>query len=164
MSTGAYAFLLFNGPEHLLPAIDAARTLPAVTGWHAVDGHYHLVVKLAEADDAVRASLEALPGVAELLYCLVETGLVDGFTPDAELCHAWLTMEIDPGRSGELQDALQGLDGVSFGALAFGSCGCVAALSGTTFEAVDAMVEDLIRPLDGVLRVKRDWIIDLTQL
>lgn len=164
MRTGAYAFLLFSGPEHLVPAIDAARTMPAVRSWHAVDGHYHLALTLAEADDAVRAALEALPGVAELLYCPVETEVTGGFTPDPELCHAFLTMEIDETRHAEVARALQDMQPVRFGALAFGPCGCVAALSGGTFEAVDAMVEQHIRPIDGVLRVKRDWIIDLTQL
>ncbi|MBR9974090.1 MAG: hypothetical protein KFF77_00780 [Bacteroidetes bacterium] len=164
MDTGAYAFLLFSGPEHLVPAIDAARALPAVRSWHAVDGHYHLVLTLAEADDAVRAALEALPGVAELLYCPVETEVTGGFTPDPELCHAFLTMEIDEARRAEVGQALQDMQPIRFGALAFGACGCVAALSGPSFEAVDAVVEKHIRPIDGVLRVKRDWIIDLTQL
>jgi hypothetical protein len=40
----------------------------------------------------------------------------------------------------------------------------VAALSGDTFEQIDRIVDRHIRPLDGVLRVKRDRIIDLTQL
>lgn len=164
MDTGAYAFLLFSGPEHLVPAIDAARALPAVRSWHAIDGHYHLALTLAEAGDGTRAALEALPGVADLLFCPVETAEVDGFMPDPERCHAWLTMEIDAAKGAEVREALQAVGAVSFGALAFGPCGCVAALSGDSFEALDAAVDGHIRPIDGVLRVKRDWIIDLTQL
>ncbi|MBE0643303.1 MAG: hypothetical protein IH600_04425 [Bacteroidetes bacterium] len=164
MSTGAYAFLLFGDSEHLVPGIETVRKMPAVLAWHAVDGHYHLALVLASADETVRAELGALPGVQDLLFCPVEREVINGFTADAEHCHAWLTMEIDAAKSTDLELQLQSIDGLEFGALAFGSCGCVAALSGDTFEQIDKVVDRHIRPLDGVLRVKRDWIIDLTQL
>ncbi len=164
MSTGAYAFLLFGDSEHLVPGIETVRKLPALQAWHAVDGHYHLALALASADEDVRASLRAIDGAQDLLFCTVEKELVGGFTADAEHCHAWLTMEIDADKRVDVESQLQSLDGLQFGALAFGDCGCVAALSGDTFEQIDKAVDRHIRPLDGVLRIKRDWIIDLTQL
>jgi hypothetical protein len=171
MSTGAYAFLLFEDPEHLVPGIETVKTMPAVTGWHAVDGHFHLVLTLAEADNGLRARLLEVPGVQDLRFCTVEKELVGGFTADVDSCHAWLTVEIDAEQRDNIEQALQelgrlsaGNGGARLGALAFVDCGVVAALSGESFEAVDAAVERHIRPLDGVLRVKREWIIDLTQL
>ncbi len=164
MSTGAYAFLLFAEPEHLIPGIEAVRTLPAVTAWHAVDGHYHLALVLSSPDDGLRDTLRSMPGVQELLFCPVEKEFLTGFTAVPERCHAWLTMETDAARRDELAHRLQEIDGVRFGVLAFGESGCVAAVSGDSFEQIDRAVDHDIRPLDGVLRVKRDWIIDLTQL
>jgi hypothetical protein len=164
MSTGAYAFLLFGEPEQLIPGIEAVRTLPAVTAWHAVDGHYHLALVLSSSNADIRETLRSMPGVREMLFCPVEKEFLTGFTAVPELCHAWLTIEIDAGRRDELARKLQEIDGARIGALAFGECGCVAAVSGESFEQVDRAVDRGIRPLDGVLRVKRDWIIDLTQL
>lgn len=164
MSTGAYAFLLFGDSEHLLPGIETVRKLPALTGWHAVDGHYHLALVLSSADESLREELLALPGAQDLLFCPVEKEIIGGFTPDTERCHAWLTMEIDAAKRDDLESQMQQIEGVPLGALAFGSCGCVAAVSGDTFEQIDKIVDQRIRPLDGVLRVKRDRIIDLTQL
>lgn len=164
MSTGAYAFLLFGDSEHLVPGIETVRKLPALMDWHAVDGHYHLALTLSSADEDLRKELLAMPGVQDLLFCPVEKDIIDGFTADNEQCNVWLTMEIDAEKREDLESQLQQIDGAALGALAFGSFGCVAALSGDTFEHIDKIVDRSIRPLDGVLRVKRDRIIDLTQL
>ncbi|MFZ1728556.1 MAG: hypothetical protein WBQ23_09815 [Bacteroidota bacterium] len=164
MSTGAYAFLLFGDSEHMVPGIETVRKFPAVTGWYAVDGHYHLALVLSSADESLRAELLALPGAQDLLFCPVENEIIGGFTPDKERCHAWLTMEIDAAKREDLENQMQHLEGAPFGALAFGSFGCVAAVSGDSFEQIDKIVDQRIRPLDGVLRVKRDRIIDLIQL
>ncbi|MCB2203715.1 hypothetical protein KQI65_03130 [bacterium] len=162
MSTGAYAFLFFGDTEQLLPAIDAVRGMPQTQSWHAVDGHYHLAVALS--DNTVRDQLADLPGVQNMLYCEVDNEIRGGFTVEAEPTYAWLTMEVDSEKAAEVQEALKALPENSFPALAFGDCGAVAAIKGATFEVVDKMVESAVRPLDGMLRVKRDWIIDLTQL
>ncbi|MDX9759852.1 MAG: hypothetical protein RBU27_11895 [Bacteroidota bacterium] len=160
----AYAFLLFRNSDQLIPGIQAVSQLPAVAAWHAVDGHFHLVLTLREANDGLRDELTALPGVADLQYCPVDREMVRDFVPDPARCHAWLTMEVDAAKSDELERMIPAITALSFGALAFGACGCVAALSGETFEEIDAAIDAHLRPLDGVLRVKREWIIDLTQL
>jgi hypothetical protein len=162
MSTGAYAFLYFGDTEQLIPAIEALQALPQTAAWHAVDGHFHLAVTLS--DDGARAQLEALPGVQHMLYCPVDKEVRGGFAVDAESCYAWLTMEIDSDKAAAVEETLSALATTSVPALAFGSCGAVAALQGKSFEEIDRIVDSAIRPLDGVLRVKRDWIIDLTQL
>lgn len=160
----AYAFLLFRSPDQLIPGIQAVSQMPAVAAWHAVDGHFHLVLTLREATDGVRDELAALPGVADLRYCPSERELKGAFTPDPALCHAWLTMEVDAAKREDLEQAIPAIAELSLGALAFGACGCVAALSGDTFEEIDAAIDARLRPLDGVLRIKRERIIDLTQL
>jgi hypothetical protein len=192
MNAAAYAFVRFTDAERLLPGIEAVRSLPGLAAWQAVDGHYHLAVTLTQSDDALpdalralpdalralpdalralpdalRAlpdALRALPGVQDLLFCPVEDERRGGFTPDPEQCNAWLTMEIDAESREALAAALLAMETPRVGALAFGGHCCVAAVTGPGFGSIDAAVERDIRPLDGVLRVKRDWIIDLTQL
>jgi hypothetical protein len=36
MSIGAYAFLAFEDPEQLLPAVDLVRSTTGVLYWHAI--------------------------------------------------------------------------------------------------------------------------------
>ena len=165
----AYAFLLFRNPDQLIPGIQAVSQLPAVAAWHAVDGHFHLVLTLREANDGLRDELTALPGVADLRYCPVDREMVRDFAPDPERCHVWLTMEVDAAKRDDLERMIPTITALSsgalsIGALAFGDCGCVAALSGGTFAEIDAAIDAHLRPLDGVLRIKRERIIDLTQL
>jgi len=87
-----------------------------------------------------------------------------GITGEAEPSYAGLTMEIDSEKAAAVEEALRALPESALPALAFGGGFAVAAMRGATFEVVDKMAESAVRPLDGVLRVKRDWIIDLTQL
>jgi len=164
MSTGAYAFLYFGDTEQLLPAIDTVQAMPAVTAWHAVDGHYHLVLTIDENGDALREQLNALPGLDKMLFCPVQKEISGGFTLETDSCYAWLTMEVDAEKSGAAQAAFEAFPDSVFRVLAFGEFGAVAVIEGATFEALDKIVDRDIRPLDGVLRVKRDRIIDLTQL
>lgn len=164
MNAAAYAFVRFTDVERLLPGIEAVRSLPGVAAWQAVEGHYHLAVTLTQSDDALPDTLRGLPGVQDLLFCPVEDERRSGFTPDQEQCNAWLTMEIDVERREALAAALLAMETPRVEALAFGGHCCVAAVTGPGFGSIDAAVERDIRPLDGVLRVKRDWIIDLTQL
>ena len=164
MSTGAYAFLYFGDTEQLLPAIEAVQDLPELHAWHAVDGHYHLALTLQDGGDAVRQNLETLSGLQQLLFCPVERELRGGFTVESEPTYAWLTMEIERDKEDAVMMALDALPTEQLRVLAAGTCGAVAVAEGPTFEAIDRLVDAQIRPLDGVLRVKRDWIIDLTQI
>ena len=164
MSAGAYAFLYFQDSEQLLPAIDAVQAMPAVKAWHAVDGHYHLVLTLSDGSAEVKDAIAALAGMENMLFCPMDKIISDGFSVESEPAYAWLTMEVDTAKRDAVEASLTALPATTLCALAFGDCGAVAAVTGTTFEAVDKIVEKEIRPLDGVLRVKRDWIIDLTQI
>lgn len=164
MSTGAYAFLFFGDTEQLLPAIDALKKMPQLQAWYAVDGHYHLAAALVEGGEDVREALNALPGLQHMLFCPVNREVRGDFTISNEFNYAWITMEINHEKQASVEQALEALPADQLPALAFGECGGVAAAQGPTFEAIDRMVEGSVRPLDGVLRVKRDWIIDLTQL
>ena len=164
MSAGAYAFLYFQDSEPLLPAIDSIQAMPAVTTWHAVDGHYHLALTLSDGSTELRDTLNALPGLETMLFCPVDKIISDGLSVESEPSYAWLTMEVDTAKRDAVEASLTALPATTLCVLAFGECGAVAAVTGPTFEAVDKIVEKEIRPLDGVLRVKRDWIIDLTQI
>ena len=64
----------------------------------------------------------------------------------------------------DLLRALVAEGGPDWAMLSATDCGILGILSADSFDDVDHAIETHIRPLDGVLRLKRDWIIDLTQL
>ncbi len=164
MSIGAYAFLAFEDPELLLPAVDTIRSMPGVSHWHAIEGHYHLAVAVATDAEDVQASLGALQGLADMVYCTRTNEVIPGSALSPEQTSAYILMEINPALQEVLLRALTTEGGPAWSMLTVTDRGIVGILSADSFDNVDRAVNQYIRPLDGILRLKRDWIIDLTQL
>jgi hypothetical protein len=82
----------------------------------------------------------------------------------SEHTHAYISMEIAPDAQERLLGTLTADGGPQWSMLAATDCGIIGVLSAESFDAVDRTIDSAVRPLDGVLRLKRDWIIDLTQL
>lgn len=164
MSIGAYAFLAFEDPEQLLPAVDIVRSMPGVLHWHAIEGHYHLAVAVAADAADTGSTLRALAGLADAAYCTVTDEVIPASSLSSEHTSAYISMEIAPAAQEELLRTLSAGDGPQWAMLAATDCGIVGVMSAESFDAVDRLVDGTLRPLDGVLRLKRDWIIDLTQL
>lgn len=162
MSIGAYAFLAFEDPEQLLPAVDTVRSTPGVLHWHAIEGHYHLAIA-ADTADAV-AALRSLPGLADVAVCTVAKEMIPSGSLSSEHTHAYISMEIAPDTQERILSTLTADGGPQWGMLAATDCGIVGVLSAESFDAIERTIHSVVRPLDGVLRLKRDWIIDLTQL
>jgi hypothetical protein len=159
MSAGAYALLRFADTEKLLPAIEQLSALDSVEQWHAVDGHYHLILKISSPDQDLENALASLDGLEFRQLCVVRESS-GAFTVDPEQMAAYVFVELSDNGA---ERAIQSKD-LSFASLAYTDCGAIGILQRPTFEDVDRVVEGALRSLDGVLRVKRDWIIDLTQL
>jgi hypothetical protein len=162
MSIGAYAFLAFEDPEQLLPAVDLVRSTTGVLYWHAIEGHYHLAIAADTAEAA--AALRSLPGLADAAVCTVANEVISAGSLSSEHTHAYISMEIAPDAQERLLGTLTADGGPQWSMLAATDCGIIGVLSAESFDAVDRTIDSAVRPLDGVLRLKRDWIIDLTQL
>ncbi len=167
MSTGAFALLRFADTGKLLPAVKEIETSDHVAGWHAVDGHNHLVIKLASTAPEFVSVLNGLEGLEALDLCeLTEEAAVEdvgNFTSDPEKCYAYLHLEVEKDKQGNIVEVLES-DHLPFVMLAATSCGFIAVVEADSFADVKRVTDLTVRPLDGVLRVKTDLIIDLMQL
>ena len=163
MSNGAYILAHFANQESLIPAAKKLTGDKSVARWDAVDGHVNLVVKAGDSDGA-SAAVKALTGVDRTLRYDIQQDFGNGATLDPALCHAYVFIETENGKREQICKALQARDDVLSCSATQGGCDLVAIVKGPTFTAVDRTVEEEIRPLDGVLRLKHNRIIDLQQL
>lgn len=161
MSAGAYLLARFSDPEKLLPAAKLLQSADTVARWDAVDGHVHLVVRTHSAAPA--DSLRSLGGLEQLARFDITKDNDSGETFDPTLAHAYLFVETEPDKRETVAKAVTALPEVLFCSTTTGGCDLVAVIRGPRFSAIDNIIAEKIRPLDGVLRVKHDRIIDLRQ-
>jgi len=164
MSTASYAFLSFKETEMLLPAIDGIARMEAVRRWYAVEGHYHLALLLGETGEESEAELRAIPGVSELMLCPISEEIQEAPGELHDETYAFVIIEFDEKSRAALETELPEILKNHWRSLAFCECCIVGILAGEHFEQIDAVINGILRPLDGILRLKRDWIIDLTKL
>lgn len=163
MSLGAYVLARFNDPEKLLPAMQKVQSCEPVQHWHAVDGHVHLVMKVRGNAASLPETLQRLDGLDRLLaYDIVSDGEHHGGDPS--LAHAYVFLEIEPNKVESVCAGLKKMPEMLFCSTTRGGCDAVVLLQGVSFDALDYAIENNIRMLDGVLRLKRNYVIELTQL
>lgn len=163
MSNGAFILAHFANQDSLIPAAQKLTGDKSVTRWDAVDGHVNLVVKTGDAGSA-GVAIKAIPGVDRMFKYDIQQDFGNGATLDPALCHAYVFIETENGKRDQVCKALQAQDDVLACSATQGGCDLVAIVKGATFTAVDRTVEEKIRLLDGVLRLKHNRIIDLQQL
>lgn len=150
--------------EQLVPTARDLGRLPGVTSWQAVDGHINLVVQV---NGDTRHFLEYLTShVGDIPVTLCEV-LTNGGQPlelSPDYCHAWVLVDVDSSRVEVLRQTLIDTDGVVSAQATRGGCDLAVLIKGPTFAEVDRTVNENIRPLDGVLRLKHHHIINLTTL
>ena len=162
MSAGAYILARFSDSDKLLPAVKLLDDIDPVTRWDAVDGHVHLVIQTKPTPTP--EAIKSLGGLNELVrYDIIEDGN-RGAELDPSLAYAYVFIEIEPARREAVQQAVAALSETQYCSITSGGCDLVAMIRGPRFSAIEATVAEKIRPLDGVLRLKHDRIIDLRQL
>jgi hypothetical protein len=163
MSTGAYILAHFADLEKLVPAAEKMATEKSIVRWDAVDGHVNLVVKTSDGE-TVKSSLKSLPGVDHLSAYPIQQDASTGSKLDPSLCHAYVFIEAEAKKRDALKKALDGIEDVLSASLTTGGCDLVLVVKGATFAAIERTIAERIRPLDGILRLKHNRIIDLKQL
>lgn len=161
MSAGAYLLARFSDPEKLLPAAKLLASADTVARWDAVDGHVHLVVRARSTAPA--DSLRSLGGLEQLVQFAIAKDNDSGESFDPSLAHAYIFIETEPDKREAVCKAVTALPETLFCSITSGGCDLVAVIRGPRFSAVDNAIAEKIRPLDGVLRLKHDRIIDLRQ-
>ncbi len=164
MSTGVYALARFQHQDNLLPAAAVIAALPAVTQWDAVDGHMHIVMKLAVAREEVPGELLALDGLADMQVAEIMAPLPATATMDPAAAHARVFIEIDHTRAGELRRCLADVPGIVECEETAGPFDLACLLQAPTFSDIQHIVDRKLQLLDGVVRIRQNRIIELTSL
>jgi DNA-binding Lrp family transcriptional regulator len=164
MSAGAFVFLRLDTPDHLVPAVEKIRTNSALAEWFAVDGPYHLAIRI-ESDPAPRiAELHQLQGLSELQNSKILSVVKTAQQLDPEQMAAFVILELLPDLADDITRSIGDMDLVTACYRTAGFCDAVAIVQGPDLDTVDRVISDKIRMLDGVLRVKEDRIIHLDHL
>lgn len=163
MSNGACILAHFADQEKLIPAAAKLSADSAITRWDAVDGHVHVVAWSADSKKA-RESIAGLNGVDQVTAFEITQPALAAPQLDRSLCYAYAFVEIEKSKIDSVSRALAEIPEVISCSSARGGCDLIAIVGGETFSRVDAVIRDRIQPLNGVLRLKQNRIIDLKQL
>lgn len=162
------ALFLVNIPDPnlLLPVTADLGKVPGVISWQAVDGHASLVATVEGSSDPLLDHLNRTGGHLMVTMCEVVSPNSNGnrltFSPD--LCYAWVFADVEPSRVESVRTHLVTVDGVARIFQTRGGCDLILLVSGATLDQVDRIISHEIQPLDGLLRLKRNRIINLTSL
>ena len=165
MSAAAYVLVRFSHPDKLVPAIAVLKACPQVQRWDAVEGrHFQLVLKLHPPVAPLPDAIRQIDGMRELTTFKIVADVDHGATLTPQLCHAYLFIECEPGKLDSVTAVLDGLEQVATCSQVRGGCDLVVIVRGDSFQAIDRFVNDKIQHLDGILRLKKNRVIDLKQL
>jgi DNA-binding Lrp family transcriptional regulator len=126
--------------------------------------HFQLVLKLHPPGAPLPDAIRQIDGLREWTTFEIVADVDPGATLTPQLCHAYLFLECEPGKLDRVTAALDGLAQVEACSQVRAGCDLVAIVRGETFQAIDRFVQDKIQHLDGILRLKKNRVIDLKQL
>ncbi len=163
MNLGAYCLARFTDPERLIPVATSLAQSDSIAHWDAVDGHVQLVFR-TKGNTQVGADLLGIDGIDEVMrYEIVDDGEVgEPYSP--ELSYAYVFIETEPSKRDSVRALMTAIEDILWSSVTKGGCDIVAVVKGKSFDAVERIVGQKIRILDGVVRMKHDRIIDLKQL
>lgn len=171
--TGSYALLKVHNRQDRLEVMQALAGFDQVLASDAVDGDYDIILLIrdlpgANIDQFVSNTIRILKGVKEVDICHVELaveGANDGneqsaksIKPSAE---CYLFLETDRRHFEDIFSTLSVLGSVTSCEVASGQFSLVLRIEATSFDSLDKLINDRIRPLPGVLRAKENRIIKL---
>lgn len=163
MSAGAYLMVKFSDRSKLHSAVEKLGEADSVAKWDAVDGHYNLVFKLKDDNQAFVDSLKETEGFANMTACqLVTDNEKDNKDDSLVYCYAYV--ETSPDAKDAIQKEIESLESVTFCSPVTGGYDLVAMLQGENFDKVERIINEHIRNLDGVLRIKADHVIYLDRI
>ena len=163
MSPGSLLLARLSDPEILVPAAQFLENSDIVECWNAVDGHVDLVAKLSAPPTALLEQIRSLGGVQDIH--VIELSDESGtFLCNPAMCYSFVFLEVEEGKLAFVRDRLATMEEVPFSSSDENGGEVIAAVNGNTFQSIDRTVNEKIRPIDGVLRLKQDRVINLKQL
>jgi DNA-binding Lrp family transcriptional regulator len=162
--SAAFVLARFGDPEKLVPAVAQLDSCPPVTRWDAVDGHVQLVISINSTSATLPDAIRKLPGASEVMAYDIAGSMESSRTLSPDNVSAYLFIDAEPARKDKLTKAISGMPEVVSCVSVTGGCDLVVVISAETITMLGRIIDDKIRPLDGVLRLKHNHIIDLKKL
>lgn len=163
MTTGSLLLARLSDPEILVPAAEFLENSDIVECWNAVDGHVDLVAKLSAPPTVLLEQIRSLGGVQDIH--IIELSDESGkFFCSPAMCYSFVFLEVEEGKLAFVRDRLTTMQEVPFCSSNQDGGEVIAAVNGNTFQSIDRTINEKIRPIDGVLRLKQDRVINLKQL
>jgi hypothetical protein len=159
MSAGTYLLVKFDDREQLLPAVEKINQSESVLGWDAIDGHYNLLLKLNNHDNKLIDSIKEFDGFADFNSIDILDESLPTIEFDPEYTYSYLFIETDKNAIDKIKETLNSNDAVISCISTSGSFDLIALLKSETFDKIDRIIDNDIKELDGLLRLKQDRII-----
>ena len=154
----------FDDPEKLVPAVATLDASPLVTRWDAVDGHVDLVISVDANSGHIPDALLKLSGLSELITYSIANNSPRSISISPELASAYLFIDVQRGKERDVEKAILQVPQTVSCVAVTGGCDLVAVVSADSIAALGRIIEETIRPLDGIIRLKHNHIIDLKSL
>ena len=165
MSAGAYLLVKFNDREKLLPAIQSLNGADGISRRIAIDGDYSLLLKLKDKDESVLDRVRRLDGFSSVLFCeLRADNEPDDSLIATDYSYSYVFIETEKDRKKSVQQELSNISEVAFCSLTTGDADLVALVKGQNFSTIDRVVNNQMRVIDGVVRLKQDRVIHLDRV
>ncbi len=171
--TGSYALLKVHNRQDRLGVMQAIAGFAQILSSDAVDGDYDIILLIKELPGAtieqfVNNTIRNLDGVKDIEICHVEL-TVDGAGDRKEQsvksanssAECYLFLETDRRHFEDIFGTLSVLGSVTSCEVASGQFSLVLRIESGSFDSLDKIINDRIRPLPGVLRAKENRIIKL---
>ncbi len=164
MSNSAYLLLKFDDKQKLPNAFEQLQDTSIFENYDAVDGHYHLLIKVVENSEQTLAMVKSFDGFSELSVCPIEQDHQKEFILNEEFRYCYVFIEADEKNRDAVKTKIESFDDTVFCSSTTGPYNLIALLKNETFDKIDRFVKTEIKNLDGVLRFKQDHVIFLDRI
>lgn len=164
MSHSAYLLVKFDNKQKLMNAIDQLQDESIFQNYDAVDGHYHLLIKVADNSEKTLSLVKSFDGFNEMSVCQIETDNQKDFVLNEEFTYCYLFIEANAAHRAEIQSKIESFTDTLFCSPTKGVYDLVALIKNETFDKIDRFITTEIKNLDGILRFKQDHVIFLDRI
>ncbi len=163
MSTRTLLLARMSDPERLVPAAEVLEHSEIVDSWNAVDGHVDLVAKLNAPGAELLEEIWNIGGVQDIeVFDLSDESGNILCNPSSS--YSFVFLEVERSKASTIREQLSALEQIMYCSSRQDGSELVVVVNGPSFQAVDRTVNERIRLIDGVLRLKQDRVINLKNI
>jgi DNA-binding Lrp family transcriptional regulator len=159
--------LEFTGPEKLIPAVEKLESNVLVERCDPVLGHAgdaDLVLCVRGADEQKLSSLLQLDGLKRKEIFEIADGEEPSLTSKGGPISAYVFIDTEPSLKESVRRAVLALPETVFCARMAAKCDLTALVAGESLFALKQLVREKLQMLEGVLRLKPYYLINLKEL